>query len=236
MIVGNGQIARAFKEDNVSEDCIIFASGVANSNCCDPEKFKRERDLLSKYLNKLGNKKIVYFSSCALSAEGYILTDYYEHKLAMEELIKGSTSNYYIFRIPQLFGEIKRHPTLINYLYYSILDNKRFTLFDKAYRYVIELYDLRNLVMEIILSSNPGICIDLANPYIYSVLDIVKYFEKVLGKKANYQLIDRKDGYSLPFTELKKYMSSESSKLKFGENYLYEKLDLQILNTKKSTV
>jgi len=108
MIIGNGQLANAFKEFD-DKEIVIFASGVADSNCIDEKQFERERLLLTSTLSKYNDKTFVYFSSCALSAKEYPLNDYYKHKKQMELLIKKTTENYYIFRIPQLFGKLKTH-------------------------------------------------------------------------------------------------------------------------------
>ena len=72
MIIGNGQLAKAFMNSDLEhKDLCIFASGVSNSNCTDPKEFERERDLLKVTLSENPGKKLIYFSSCALSASEY---------------------------------------------------------------------------------------------------------------------------------------------------------------------
>ena len=105
MIIGNGQLATIFKKTTL-DNIVVFASGVSNSNCQDIKQFEREKDLLVKTLTNNKNKKFVYFSSCALSAEEYPKNDYYKHKQNMENIIKRYSDNYYIFRAPQLFGNL----------------------------------------------------------------------------------------------------------------------------------
>jgi len=64
MVVGNGLLANTFKSYSDNEDVIIFASGVSNSGCVDPEQFKRESNLVAKY--KTSKKLFVYFSTSSI--------------------------------------------------------------------------------------------------------------------------------------------------------------------------
>lgn len=224
MVIGNGQLAKIFLNSNIYlDDVCIFASGVSNSSSTDEKQFERESNLLLDTLKNCSDKKFVYFSSCALSAPEYLKNDYYKHKANMELLIKKYSNNYYIFRIPQLFGDLILHKTLINFIYKSIEHNHKFNIYDEAYRYVIEINDVRNLV-ENYLTSNGCLIVDLANPYRYKVLDIVRIFEKLLNKKANYEIIEKEDKYSLDLTSLEKFVLEKEINIKLGEKYLINKL------------
>lgn len=228
MIVGSGQLAKAFRgSDNLSE-FIVFASGVANSSCVDKNEFEREKSMLIKCLDELDNRKIIYFSSCALSASDYPLSPYYEHKKKMEELIKSYTDQHYIFRVPQLFGKIKKHPTLLNFLYFAIKEQKEIKVYNGAYRYVIELSDLKKIVLRYIATNNPGIVLDVANNYRYSVLDIVHVLEKAIGQTAIYKLLNSDDGYFLDLEPLKDFMSQNGWESWFGKDYLNKKIHRHI--------
>ncbi|MBD3842730.1 MAG: NAD(P)-dependent oxidoreductase [Campylobacterales bacterium] len=227
MIVGNGQLAQVFKDCNNDDTC-IFASGVANSNCQDEAEFEREKKLLIKHLEENVDKKFVYFSSCALSAPEYQKNEYYMHKEKMEELIKEYSENYYIFRIPQLFGKLKDHKTLINFLYESVLKGNSFKVYSDAYRYVIEIEDVRKLVESYLSFSKPNITVDLANPYRYKVLEIVQIFEDLLNKKANYEIIKKEDLYELNLSELLNFIEKNEVCVEFSEKYLKNKLQEKI--------
>lgn len=85
-------------------------------------------------------------SSCALSAIEYPKNDYYKHKANMEDIIKEHSNNYYIFRVPQLFGDFILHKTLINFIYKAIVHEHKFNVYNESYRYVIEINDVRKLV------------------------------------------------------------------------------------------
>lgn len=227
MIIGNGQLAKAF-ENSVLSDTVIFASGVSNSNTTDPKEFERERNLLVDTLKKNKDKKFVYFSSCALSAPEYPKNAYYEHKWKMEELIKAYSKKYYIFRVPQLFGALKHHKTLINFLYEAIVNEESFKVYSQAYRYVIEIGDVRKLTEAYLQHHKACVTVDLANPYRYKVTQIVEIFEKLLGKKALYELVEKEDQYTLDLSDMLEFMNKFGINMDFGEEYLTKKLTEKI--------
>ncbi len=234
MVIGNGQIANKFKQNNIENNKVIFASGVSNSNCTSFQEFRREEKLLKYVLEKNQDKKIIYFSSCALSANNYDLNAYYKHKLCMESLIKQSSDNYYIFRIPQLFGDLKSHNTIINFFYYSILNNTFFQIYDDAYRYVIELNDVYKIVNYIISTQNSKLILDIANPYRYQVIEIVKILEKLLSKNANYTFVKKSDKYTLSLDNFNQFLNEDKVEIKnLGQEYLYVKLKEKLLRNKK---
>ncbi|MDK9694693.1 MAG: NAD(P)-dependent oxidoreductase, partial [Sulfurimonas sp.] len=205
MIVGSGQLAKEF-EKSEHGDVVIFASGVSNSTCKDENEFIREKNLLESMLNSNKEKKIVYFSSCALSAPDYAKNAYYEHKKQMEELIRLNSNNYYIFRIPQLFGKLKHHKTLINFLYEAIINGDKFNVYSGAYRYVIEIEDVRKLVEAYLNYSEPNIVVDIANTYRYNILEVVSILERLLGKKAIYDVIEKSDEYVLDLSRVQDFI------------------------------
>ncbi len=223
MIIGSGQLAKVFAKSQIKDDVCIFASGVSNSSCTDEKQFEREKNLLLDTLKNNSDKKFVYFSSCALSAVEYPKNDYYRHKANMEDSVKKYSNHYYIFRIPQLFGDLILHKTLINFIYKSIEHKHKFTVYDEAYRYVIEINDVRKLV-ENYLDNDGCITVDLANPYRYKVLDIVQIFENLLDKKAYYKVVKKEDKYTLDLISLEDFVKEKKIDIDFGEEYLMKKL------------
>ena len=229
MVIGNGQLSKIFQNIHILDNICIFASGVSNSNCVDSIQFEREKILLEKTLYESKNKKFVYFSSCALSAEEYPKNEYYKHKEKMEAIIKKYSDNYYIFRIPQLFGDLILHKTLVNFIYKSIEHNHKFMVYDEAYRYVIEISDVKKIVEAYLEYNNNCITVDIANNYRYKVLDIVNIFEKLLSKKANYELVQKKDSYTLDLSEIQSFIMKLGFELDFGEKYLEKKLKEKLI-------
>jgi nucleoside-diphosphate-sugar epimerase len=223
IVIGNGQLGSAFKSEKM-DDVLLLASGVSDSSCTNIDAFNRESSLVQHHLERNPNKKVVYFSSSALSAgDEYANTPYYVHKKQMENLIKSKTDQYYIFRIPQLFGCFISHKTIINHFYESILNGSSFKLYDDAYRYLIHIDDLKKLVLAYLKNSQP-VCVDLANPYSYRVLEIVQAIEKALNKKANYDVIQKTDKYELDLSEMKTFIENNHLSLSFGVDYFECKL------------
>jgi nucleoside-diphosphate-sugar epimerase len=212
----------------VFENIVLLASGVSDSTCSNQESFERERILIQTHLKRNPNKKFVYFSSCALSADDqYASTPYYIHKRNMERLIKSQTNQYYIFRIPQLFGCFFSHKTIINSFYESIVNEALFNVYDDAYRYLIHIDDVKKLVLAYLSFSEP-LTVDIANPYRYKVLEIVQILEDTLQQKANYQLIHKTDKYFLNLTSMEKFMKSHQINLDFGKEYFKNKIQLSL--------
>ncbi|MEC9491596.1 NAD(P)-dependent oxidoreductase [Flexistipes sp.] len=229
MIIGSGQIAKAFLPVD-TEDVLIFASGVANSKCKDKNEFIREEKLLKKNLELSENKKFVYFSSCVLSAKDYPLNEYYLHKQNMESIIRTKSDNYYIIRLPQLIGNIfKEHNTLFNFLYHKIINEESFFIYKNGFRYVIEVSDVRLLTTQFIYKMPPRQVINFANPYRYSIFEIVNAFEKILNKKAYYKVIDKHDSYYLNLESMKELIKNFSIKVYFSKKYLEEKLKKKLI-------
>lgn len=223
IIIGNGQIARLFS-DYFADNICLFASGVSNSRCENSFEFDREKKLLFESIKKYPHCKFIYFSSCALSAQNYPKNQYYLHKQNMEEIIQQSVKNYYIFRLPQVFGELKRHFTLINYIYTCIKDNIEFEIYDEAYRYVIEISDIKIIVDYFLKNYSSNIVADIANPFRYKVLDLVKIIEYKSKKRGIYKIVSRSDGY---FLENSNYINEAmKQRLQFGKDYFYNKLKI----------
>jgi UDP-2-acetamido-2,6-beta-L-arabino-hexul-4-ose reductase len=228
MVIGSGQLASSFCSLAHSKEVIIFASGVSNSNTNDHALFLRERELLLETLLRYKGCVIVYFSSCALSAKGYYLNAYYQHKRAMESLILSHSQHYYIFRLPQLFGDLKEHSTLINFFYYAIKDQQHFTLYSDAYRYVIDIDDTVYLVKKYLLHHSPKLVVDLANSHKYRVKEIVEILESLLDKRGDYDEVSYSDDYHLNLEPLHHFMNRLGVNLGFGVSYLEERLQKRV--------
>lgn len=105
-IIGHGDVASALID---REDITFFASGVSNSRCSDPAKFKREEDLLKTMPRHI---HLVYFSSLSIY---YHWSPYVAHKKRMEQLVKDLFQSYTIVRIGNISWGTNPN-TLINYL------------------------------------------------------------------------------------------------------------------------
>jgi NDP-hexose 4-ketoreductase len=121
-VVGTGMIARAFASESASlPDAIVFASGVADSQCTDPVAFQRERTLLAELARRAVARKhpLIYFSGApvyGLASETHAesspvapQTPYGRHKVECEELIVASGATHLVLRLPNVVGPVG-HP------------------------------------------------------------------------------------------------------------------------------
>lgn len=204
MIVGSGLLAKAFSPYfERSKGVCIYAAGVSNSNCCDSSDFNREKVRVKNALALSDDAQVfVYFSTCSIYDPEMEDALYVKHKLAMESLVSAK-KNHIIFRLPQVAGNTPNPHTLLNYLYSRITRSERFSIWINARRNIIDVDDVAS-ICNILISKKDmrdGI-LNIANPYDYSVVEIVNVFEKVLKKKAFYAQDKKGSGYNIDITYL----------------------------------
>lgn len=225
MILGKGMLASAFREYDF-DNTIIFASGVSNSQETRNSEFQREQKLLSKTLINNSDKKIIYFSSCALEHYDDNMNPYYKHKKSMENLIASDSNNYLICRLPQVIGTTNNKYQLINYFASHIQNDNEFQVFQDATRYLIDIRDIAVIVSFLIKSNdfvNQIIC--LANPTPYNIYDIITKLEDIFQKKAKTILITKTSHDHFDLIDMKKIIYQFNlNKLFENENYLLESL------------
>lgn len=184
MIVGNGMMAKAFKD---SCQTTIFASGVSNSLETNEKKFQREEEIL---LNIIDSSLLIYFSTYSIYDNSVNQTPYVLHKLNMEELIKGNSRNFLIFRLPQVVGKTNS-PTLIKTLFDNIKNGKQFELWINSQRNLIDIDDVVKIVEHIRNCMPKNKIWNIAAPHNVSVFTIVQIIESILNKKANYTVVEK---------------------------------------------
>lgn len=218
MIIGNGLIAEGFKKYFSNDDeFLFFASGVSNSNESRASEFKREKKLLQEAIERNHSKVFVYFSSCGINSSEH--TQYFSHKLDMENLVKTKRSDYYIFRLPQVVGETKNPNTLINFLYTKLKNNSELVLWKNARRNLIDIDDVVAVVRCIIRKGlEKNTTINIASPIDYSVEEIVSSLEDLLKINGTYTLLDKGSPLKIDTTHLSNIFSELN--IVFNKNYL----------------
>ena len=196
MIIGKGLLASAFQAQfGNNSEIIIFASGVSNSLETRREEFARERELLSHTLQSSA-KRLVYFSSCGVVVEEQ-LSPYMEHKKSMEALVLSSRGGL-VLRLPQVVGVAHNPHTLTNFLRDRILAGQHFTVWQYAQRNLVDIADVATiggaLATELPLDTSSAHSI-AAQESIAMPL-VVEMFERALGRRANFSLVEK--GSPLP--------------------------------------
>ena len=143
MIIGNGLIASKFREYDNHNTCIIFSSGVSNSQESCTKKFNREKSLVRKTLDRHKNLQFIYFSTILVNFSN---TEYNKHKLEIENLIKKTASSYIIFRVPQLIGRGGNKNNLVNFLLNSIQTGQDIVISKDVERSILCVEDMVKIV------------------------------------------------------------------------------------------
>ncbi len=184
-------LAKAFSDlYGEDPDIVIFASGVSNSAETDQRAFAREEALLESLIGRT-TKKIVYFGSCASRSDHE--SAYMRHKHRMEALV-ASTPFGLVLRLPQVVGLTQNPHTLTNFLYDRISTGKRFVLWSRAQRNLLDVDDLVPIASLIIDDTSlRSRKYDIASRISHPMPEVAMMFERVLSLTAHYNSVYRGD-------------------------------------------
>lgn len=201
------------------EDVCIYAAGVSNSSCTDAHEFARERQRLGEALQQAMHvEAFVYFGTCSVVDPEARNTPYVQHKLAMEQIVRAHPQNL-ILRLPQVAGKTPNPHTLLNYLYARIARSEVFDLWSKAKRNIIDVVDAVSIAQQLIANnSTRNTIINIANVVNYPIADIVSAMERVVGKRAVYNVVERGSEYLIDTSAILPVL--EKAGVKFGDDYL----------------
>jgi hypothetical protein len=183
-IIGNGMIAKSFKNFNLANTC-IFASGVADSTETDLLLYKKEFELLKKTINQFPQFKFVYFSTLSIFKFEY--NEYVKYKLFIENYIENNLDNYLILRLPNIVGQTKNQNQLLPFLFQKISSNSEIDVKDNTYRDLIDVEDLPKIVKFLIEKNIVGkINISLNNKItVTDIIDTLKDINHIYTTKIN---------------------------------------------------
>ena len=203
MIIGSGLIANGFSDYLSRKDIVIFASGVSNSASVNEKDYKREENLLRNTLFRNKSKILVYFSTCSIYDISVNGSAYVKHKIKMEKIVKNHSNSFYIFRLPQVVGKTTS-PTLVNFLFLSIINNDDLKINKKSIRNLIDITDVF-IIVNYLMTKKMYIneITNIASPYNISVLKIILLIEKILKKDAKYELVDGGGGQPINIDKIK---------------------------------
>lgn len=222
MIVGSGLIATAFRKrvELLPSDTTIYAAGVSNSSCGDPREFARERErLLAAIANTDERHPFVYFSTCSVKDPASETSAYVLHKTAMEQEVRDKCPRHFIFRLPQLAGFTPNPHTLLNYLFSRIARSERFQIWSGAQRNIIDVDDVVRLACDMMnRDAGSGETLNIACTRNTSILDIVRTFEEVLGRRAVFDAVERGDSYPIDVEHMRESMARAG--VSFPDTYL----------------
>ena len=227
MVIGNGMIATAFSKYKDDENVIIFASGVSNSKENKPDAFKREFDLLKKYVNI--KAKIVYFSTTSIEGESLMHSYYVKHKIHMESFIKENFDNFLIFRLPIVIGKTNNVNTFFNAIKNKIKSKELIEIKKDASIHIIDVEDLVNILPVLIVEEH-NITINICFNNRIKVTDIVSMMENILKTKSNKKIVDGGSTFEALDDRFMRYVKKNSigRKKTYNESILKKYLNEQL--------
>ena len=193
MIIGSGLVARAMSGRYATDSrTLVYAAGVSNSGCSDAREFERERERLERTLDAAdAYRTVIYFGTVSVTDPDAATTHYVQHKLRMEEIVRRHPGHL-VLRLPQLAGNTPNPHTLLNFLYARIVRGERFTLWQRARRNIIDVDDVARVVPLLVADPERRVrTLDVANPRDYAAGDIAAAMERLLGKRAIFDAVDR---------------------------------------------
>jgi nucleoside-diphosphate-sugar epimerase len=219
MVVGNGLIAKKFKDYAELEDVVIFASGVSNSKDVPAEEYIREIKLLQSTMDIYPNSLLVYFSTCSIFDPEENQSAYIIHKKNIESLITKKQKHYNIFRISNLAGHTNNQFTILNFLIHNITNHIHFNIWQNAVRNIIDVNDMYKIVHFIISNKLlPNSIINIANPFNYLVTDIAATIENIFNTKGNYSKIVKGTAFTIDVGPIKDILTQTA--INFKGDYL----------------
>ncbi len=218
-IIGSGFIASKFKKKlqyYKKYNITIYAAGISNSLEKNKKNLSREINKIKKFI-KLNTKQLIYISTYSILDKSRKDKPYVKNKIIIENIIKKSTNEYLIIRLPEIVGGNKNLNTLTNFFYEKINNNKSFLLFKNVRRNILDVDDAINKSIILIKKYyKKQKTINLLNKSFYTTEKIVKTFEKILQKKARYK---KKKIINNSFN------LNDSYFLNFNKNYLLKVLE-----------
>ncbi len=212
MIVGNGLIARAFLDVD-KEDVIFFASGVSNSLETDENQFLREENLIRKTMAENPGKLFVYFSTCSIYDSSKNGSAYVIHKLNMEHLVSSECEQYLIARVSNAVGKGGNPNLLMNYLCQSILNQQKITIHQNAKRNLIDIEDVRNLILKLIIEKEKNKIYNVAYLENFKISEVVSVFEEELGIETEKERVDLGETYTIDVHEVEGYFTERDGRI-----------------------
>ena len=217
MVIGNGLIAKAF-HDFETEEVVIFASGVSNSLETNMESFLREEYLVENTIRSHQNILFVYFSTCSIYDSSKNSSQYINHKLFIENLIKEKAEKFLILRVSNAIGNGGNPTLLLNYLFNSVIHKKEIIIHMNAKRNLIDVEDLRNITQEVINKKVFNTTINLAYLHNYSIIEIISAIEKFTKIPLKLKFQNSGQEYKISLDYAKEYYTQQNKLNK--EHYL----------------
>lgn len=165
MIIGNGLMARAC-ERIYDNDCVIFASGVSNSQETDQKLFEREERLLKKVMVENEDKVLVYFGTASEPNTPYI-----RHKYRLQEQAT-KHKRHIVLNLAQVVGCGGNPNTFFNSMATKIINEEKIIIRFNAMRSLIDIDDMVSVLSGLLRDRKYG-SFNFTGAEVLSPLEIV---------------------------------------------------------------
>ena len=186
-VIGGGLLARSMSQLPFSRDCLVLASGVADSGEQRLSAFEREVDVVRTSIRAHPESRALYFSTCSVVQQRQ--TPYTRHKLNMESIVAAEASSFQIYRLPQVVG-VTRNLTLVSYFVDALLRRRRLTVQSLARRNLLGASDVGRLVHHLVENDvEPNTVRSLVSARSVPVLEILQAVADLLGVRPAFDLV-----------------------------------------------
>lgn len=191
MILGKGLIGTALQATD-RDDVLFCASGVSNLYGHIAAQRLREEQLLREHIAQHTDKTIVYFSSYSIhDTDDTRNTPYLLHKKSMEDLVKNCAANFLIVRTSNVVGGQGQPGNLTNFIYHHLMNGIPFDVWTNTNRNLIDVEHLAAMTDYYLKNYAVNKTVFMVNPADIFIEEVVRVFERLLKKKADYRLMDK---------------------------------------------
>jgi nucleoside-diphosphate-sugar epimerase len=228
VIIGSGLIATAFSrapEDwRRCDQVVLYAAGVSNSRCEDPQEFLRDQRRIEEALAGIAPSCLfAYFSTCSIYDPSLTDAPYVAHKRAIEALVQ-RRQRHVIFRLPQVVGISDNPHTLLNHIHARLAKAEPFQIWGRAKRNFIDVDDAVSIVSDLITTEVIDCeVINVANPRSSPMTEVVVALERSLGVAGSHEITDAGSAYAIDVSRISS--SIKRCSLAFDELYLHRLIE-----------
>ncbi|MET7985078.1 MULTISPECIES: NAD(P)-dependent oxidoreductase [unclassified Streptomyces] len=232
-IVGNGFLAGNLRPlAGRHPDTVALAAGVSWASGTSDADFAREAALVREIGERCAadGRRVLFFSTAATGMYGLAegpgredvpvtpCTPYGVHKLALEELLRGTGADHLILRLGHLVGpdqpEHQLLPTLVRQLREGVVRVHR-----GAARDLIDVGDVVTVVDQLLAADLRAETVNVASGFAVPVEQVVDLLAKALGLQARREYLDTGGRQHVISTEKLRALVPQVARMGFGPDY-----------------
>ncbi|MBQ0825058.1 NAD-dependent epimerase/dehydratase family protein [Streptomyces tagetis] len=241
VIVGRGFLAQSLEPLAERHPHVVaFTAGVSRGGGAAEAEFAREAALLYDALRdcRRTGRRLVYFSTSSAGLYGHAarsreaaedgpvrpVSPYGRHKLAMEEVIRGSGADHLVLRLAYPVGRVQRPHQFLPSLVGQVRQG-RVRIHRGARRDLIDARDAVALIDALLRLGVSRQVVNLASGWAVPVEDIVDHIERRFGTRAERRVTDVRPEGTVSTARLRRLLPSATRERGFGPDYYRRVID-----------